>query len=309
MHTFTSPGTYTVRLTVTDNDSTTGRDQMRITVTSTPNQPPTATAMASPSSGTAPLAVTFTGTGTDADADGTITSWAWVFGDGGTSTLQNPTHTYAAAGSYTARLTVTDNLGATGSATVTIAVTAPATNLAPVANAGPDQLNKDPGTVFTLNGAGSSDPDGTISGYAWSQIAGPAVTLTGAGTSTPSFTGPAATTASYKFRLTVTDNGSPAKTASDTVVVSTRVTYNNMVGALLLARGTQPSGMLLGCTSSGCHSGSGGRSPLTTYPEVYSVRTNVKSKISPGGSMLGFLLAGEAPIIIAWIDAGAPEKN
>jgi len=204
---------------------------------------------------------------------------------------------------------VTDNLGATAAATVTVTVdSAPTpTNLAPVANAGPDQLNKDPGTAFTLSAAGSSDPDGAIAGYAWTQISGPTVTLSGAGTATASFTSPTRTTATYGFRLTVTDNGSPALSRSDTVLVSTRVTYLNTVAALLQARGTRSNGQPLGCTS--CHSGSGGRTPLTTYAEVYSARTAVKSRISSGGSMLQYLQSGEAPVIISWIDAGTPEKN
>jgi thermitase len=45
------------------------------------------------------------------DPDGTVVSWTWNFGDGGTSTEQNPSHTYAAAGKYTVELTVTDNDG------------------------------------------------------------------------------------------------------------------------------------------------------------------------------------------------------
>jgi PKD repeat protein/type II secretory pathway pseudopilin PulG len=49
------------------------------------------------------------------DSDGTITTWSWNFGDGGTSTLQNPSHVYAAVGSYTVTLTVTDDDFADGS--------------------------------------------------------------------------------------------------------------------------------------------------------------------------------------------------
>jgi PKD domain len=75
------------------------------------NQPPTALASASTSAGPAPLTVTFSSAGS-ADADGSIASTVWTFGDGQTSALANPAHTYA-AGSFTAQLTVTDNLGAT----------------------------------------------------------------------------------------------------------------------------------------------------------------------------------------------------
>jgi len=55
----------------------------------------------SPTSGCAPLMVNFTDAST-----GPVTSWAWTFGDGGTSTSQNPSHQYAAAGTYTVSLTV-----------------------------------------------------------------------------------------------------------------------------------------------------------------------------------------------------------
>jgi PKD repeat protein len=49
------------------------------------------------------------------DSDGTITAWGWDFGDGATSTEQNPSHTYAQDGTYTVTLTVTDDGGATDS--------------------------------------------------------------------------------------------------------------------------------------------------------------------------------------------------
>ncbi|MEU7004783.1 collagenase [Nonomuraea sp. NPDC046570] len=67
--------------------------------------------------------VTFTDGSTD--SDGTIASRAWDFGDGGTSTAANPSRTYAASGTYTVRLTVTDNGGKTGTTTKTVTVTAP----------------------------------------------------------------------------------------------------------------------------------------------------------------------------------------
>ena len=57
----------------------------------------------------ADLECTFTDTSTD--ADGAIASWSWDFGDSGTSTAQNPIHTYAAYGNYNVSLTVTDDDG------------------------------------------------------------------------------------------------------------------------------------------------------------------------------------------------------
>ncbi len=84
------------------------------------NFPPDALLDASPESGDAPLTVSFTGSGsTD---DGSIESYSWDFGDGATSTDADPEHTYTAIGTYTAELTVTDDGGATDSASVVISV-------------------------------------------------------------------------------------------------------------------------------------------------------------------------------------------
>jgi len=88
--------------------------------------PPTATFTADVTSGTAPLTVTFTDTSANYP-----TSWAWDFGDGATSTGQNPTHVYTVAGTYTAKLTVTNTAG-TSDATQVIIVTEPVP--APVAD-------------------------------------------------------------------------------------------------------------------------------------------------------------------------------
>jgi hypothetical protein len=56
------------------------------------------------------------------DEDGEIVSYRWEFGDGTTSTESDPTHTYAAAGTYTVSLTVTDDTGQTGTTTQQVTV-------------------------------------------------------------------------------------------------------------------------------------------------------------------------------------------
>jgi len=90
------------------------------------NQPPVAGATATPSAGTAPLSVVFDGS-TSTDADGSIVTYAWTFGDGGSATGVTANHTYPTAGSYTARLTVTDNQSATGTTPIAITVNPGAT--------------------------------------------------------------------------------------------------------------------------------------------------------------------------------------
>jgi PKD repeat protein len=84
------------------------------------NQPP----VASFTSSCTNLACSFHGSGSS-DPDGTIGSYAWTFGDGATGTGASPSHTYAAAGTYTVGLTATDDTGATASSTRSVTVTAP----------------------------------------------------------------------------------------------------------------------------------------------------------------------------------------
>jgi carboxypeptidase T len=68
------------------------------------------------------LSGTFTDSSTD--SDGSIASRSWNFGDGTMSTATNPSKTYAAAGTYTVSLTVTDNAGATNTKTASVTVSA-----------------------------------------------------------------------------------------------------------------------------------------------------------------------------------------
>src|SRR5207302_10639649 len=97
----------------------------------TTNQPPTASFAVPSCSG-----LTCNFTSTSSDPDGTIASYNWTFGDGFSSTVQNPSHTYGAGGGYTVTLRVTDNQGATSAPTSRrVALTAP--NTPHVAPAGP----------------------------------------------------------------------------------------------------------------------------------------------------------------------------
>jgi PKD repeat protein len=122
-HTFDAPGTYVVTLTVTDNDTLSDTDSLSIVVL---NQAPVAVANADEIAGTAPLTVTFNGDGSyDQDSSGSIAAYSWDFGDGSSSSQANSSHTYASWGQIDAVLTVTDNLGATASATVALDIAAP----------------------------------------------------------------------------------------------------------------------------------------------------------------------------------------
>jgi PKD repeat protein len=131
-HSYAAGGSYTATLRVTDNQGAASTTTSKTVTVTPPNQAPTANFTFSCSG----LGCNFTST--SSDPDGSIASYSWTFGDGGTSTLQNPSHSYAAGGSYTATLRVTDNQGA-ASATTSKTVTVTAPNQAPVVNAGPDE--------------------------------------------------------------------------------------------------------------------------------------------------------------------------
>ena len=135
---------------------------------------PTATATATPTTGTAPLEVAFHCDGAGGDAP---LQYVWDFGDGTQSTLQNPSHTYTAAGSFTAMCEVKDANGDSANASVTI--TADAAMHSPKAQI--DVLNTTKPTcavtgqtTVELSAANSTDPDNDTLWYEWALISAPA---------------------------------------------------------------------------------------------------------------------------------------
>ena len=123
-HTYSTAGSYTVKLTVTDSN---GVSTFASHLVSVLNNLTSAFSYA-PSSPTAGSQVQFTDGSTP--SDGPITTWSWHFGDGQTSTQQSPKHGYAAAGTYSVTLTVRDAAGREDSFTENVAVS-PATTTIP----------------------------------------------------------------------------------------------------------------------------------------------------------------------------------
>ncbi|MBV1907855.1 MAG: PKD domain-containing protein [Kangiellaceae bacterium] len=198
-HTYAADGSYTVTLTVTDNEDATDDDVQTVIINAN---------NVAPSSNftflTSDLQVTFTDS--SSDSDGTVASWSWDFGDGNTSSDQNPVHDYTAGGTYTVALTVTDDLGSTDVSTQSISVVAP--NAAPTADFSftATELTVD----FTDS---SSDSDGSVDSWSWdfgdgntSSVQNPSHSYTSAGT--------------YTASVTVTDNEGATDTSSQTVTVS-----------------------------------------------------------------------------------------
>ncbi len=158
--------------------------------------------------------VTLDGSGST-DSDGAITTWAWDCTDDGTydGTGINAQCTYPDDGTYTVRLLVTDDDGSTDDDTATVTVT----NAPPVADAGgPYTVNQ--GVPLTPDGSGSTDPDGTISTWAWDCDNDGTYETTSS-----SATGATCTWAddgSYTLGLQVTDDDGATATDTATVTVT-----------------------------------------------------------------------------------------
>ena len=173
--------------------------------------------------------VTLNGNASD-DADGSILSYAWVQ-QPGPSVLLNGADTsmptfsapeVAPAGEdLVFELTVTDNDNLSSTDTVSVTINAIAVPQPPIVDAGTDQ-SVDEGAAVTLDGTGSYDPDGSIQTYSWTQSSGPAVSLSGASSSTPGFTAPevSAAGATLLFQLTVTDNDDMVNSSTTSVTVN-----------------------------------------------------------------------------------------
>ena len=131
------------------------------------NRSPVAAAGATPSSGAAPLSVQFSAAGSS-DPDGDSLTYDWDFGDGTAhSTQASPSHTFSQNGVYTARLTVSDGRGLTGTDTVEVSVG----NSAPVPriDSPPDETLYRGGQNVQLQGSATDPEDGMLpaSAYRW----------------------------------------------------------------------------------------------------------------------------------------------
>jgi PKD repeat protein len=206
--TYPHTGPRTVTLTVTDNGGKSSSLTQIIAVDGPPpvDNPPVASFTWSCSD----LACTLNGTGsTD---DGQITQYNWTLPQGIPSSATGATASvsYAAAGSKTVTLTVTDNAGQTGSLTQSFPVSAPPPGNQPPVAAFAWSCT---GLTCTLDGSGSTD-DGTIVSYVWNLDRSPNPTANGMLVSaTYPHTGPRTVT------LTVTDNGGLSSSITKVITV------------------------------------------------------------------------------------------
>ncbi|WP_289781779.1 PKD domain-containing protein [Ornithinimicrobium faecis] len=198
------PGDYVASLTVNDGTTDSPADTVTITVQEPANQVPVADAGPDAPAAVGD-AVNLDGTGsTDPDGDELTYAWTLTTPDGSTaeldsSTTAQPGFVADVAGTYSAILTVNDGTTDSPADTVTITITH-----RPVADAGGDQAVI-AGATVTLDGTGSTDPDGDTLTYAWSLTDpdGSGVELSDPQAAEPTFT--ATEVGDYTATLTVTD--------------------------------------------------------------------------------------------------------
>jgi PKD repeat protein len=203
--TYRTAGTFTATLTVTDAQRETASASVTVTV-SPAVAPLRATASGNPTSGPAPLTVAFRGSASGGTSPYTF---AWTFGDGQTSSAQNPTTTYRTAGTFTATLTVTDAQRQTASEAVTVVVGVAVAPLRATASASPTSGPAPLAVSFTASASGGTSPYT----FAWafgdgqtSSAQNPTTTYRTAGT--------------FTATVTVTDAQRATASASVTVTVS-----------------------------------------------------------------------------------------
>lgn len=204
--TYTTPGEYTVTLSVEDTAGQISSVEQVISVEPSPDSPPIADFDASLTAGASnALAVTFTSTSSD---DTGITSYSWDLGDGNTINTATVNHVYAGNGTYDVILTVTDTAGQISTAADQVVVNDPA----PTAVIEASVTSGDAPLTVEL-GSASSDAQG-IASYSWNLGNGSAVVTTQNTSVTY------ATAGSYTITLTVEDTAGQSSIAQQVVTVT-----------------------------------------------------------------------------------------
>ena len=130
------------------------------------NQPPVALASSSTNSVHTNQPVSFSSAGSY-DPEGVALTYLWSFGDGATSTVANPTHSYSTSGVFSVQLSVSDGVN-TASTNLSITVTLVGVNLPPSATATAAPSAGVAPLSVTFSSAGSYDPEGSPLTYQWS---------------------------------------------------------------------------------------------------------------------------------------------
>jgi gliding motility-associated-like protein len=262
--TYFNPGTYTIKLVV---QNAAGKDSITKTQYITVYALPTVSFAATPLNGCFPLPVQFTDNSTA--GSGTLTTWLWDFGDGNTSTQQNPAHVYTAQGNYNVSLMVTNSNGCTKTLTRTNYISlsdgvhAAFTNNTPLSCSAPETI------TFTNQSTGTG-----VLGYQWnfgdggnSTLQDPAHTYTVPG--------------SYTVQLIVTNANGCRDTVTHTSSINIGTVHANFdvpatvcAGTAVTFNNSSTPAPLSAVWTFGDATGSSAINPVKAYaaPGTYSVK-------------------------------------
>ena len=222
-HTYADPGLYNVTLTVMDNDGAANSCVHSIQVKNVDNNLPVASFTVNIE--TADINETLLFDGSESyDSDGVIVSYSWDFGDGTTGAETEVDHKYNVSGVYTVKLTIIDDDGAIGEATLSVTVTNNVVNSSPVASFTKNATTVAQEEAIYFDASESYDSDGTIVSYTWDF--GDANTATGV-TVEHAYS----ESGKYTITLTVTDNDG----VSSSVVAETTVETDTIVSLAILS--------------------------------------------------------------------------
>lgn len=228
-HSYSAVGSYSVTLTVIDAGGAASTAKATATVDAAPSA-----SAGGPYKGTAGAALEFDGSKSRGPS-GQSLKYAWNFGDGGSASGETASHPYRLKGSYTVRLTVSDAIGGSSTATATVSISGET-----IANAG-GTYNGLPGAAIQFNGAKSTGPVGQKLSYAWKFGDG----SSGTG-SNP--THKYAHDGVFPVTLTVTDgiggtdSSTTAATVSSGLVANTGGPYTGTVGSVIAFDGKASTG-------------------------------------------------------------------
>ncbi|MFA5347770.1 MAG: PKD domain-containing protein [Methanoregula sp.] len=211
VHRYANAGTYTVSLNATNSAGSNSKTQTGYITVTSGDAAPVTNFVATPLTGTSPLTVTFTDLSTN-----TPTSWNWSFGDGSTvnSTMQNPVHRYANAGTYTISLNTTNSAGS-NSKTQTGYITVTSGDAAPIANFVATPLTGTSPLTVTFTDQSTNIP----TSWKWEYRKGSGSWTQFSTVQSPSYTFPA--TGTYSIRLTATNSaGSNTLTKTSCITVT-----------------------------------------------------------------------------------------
>lgn len=300
----------TFSLVVNDGIAPSSADTVTITVTAPANTAPTANAGPDQTVAAA-SGVTLTGAASNANDAGQTLTYAWTQTAGPAATLSGAS---TAAPTFTApalvpgdsdlvltfSLVVNDGIDASAADSVTVTVTAPA-NVAPTANAGPDQSVAAEAAVALTGAASNANNAGQTLTYAWTQTAGPAVTLSGATSAAPGFAAPALLIGDADLTLTfslVVNDGIDAS-AADTVTITVTAPANTLPTADAGPDQVVPQGAIVALDGTGSTDPDAGQTLTYSWTQTAgAVQALTNTTSATPGFTAPALQVGDAPVVV-----------